>query len=41
VIDGLWGLLVGDAAASGPDALWFSAGPDDESHGLRGVLRAG
>ncbi|HEY3087970.1 MAG TPA: TIGR03118 family protein [Jatrophihabitantaceae bacterium] len=39
-IDGLWGLLVGDAAAGGPDAVWFSAGPDDESHGLLGVLRA-
>jgi uncharacterized protein (TIGR03118 family) len=34
VIDGLWGLLVGDAVAGGPDAVWFSAGPDDESHGL-------
>jgi uncharacterized protein (TIGR03118 family) len=40
VIDGLWGLLVGDAVAGGPDAVWFSAGPDDESHGLLGVLRA-
>jgi uncharacterized protein (TIGR03118 family) len=39
-IDGLWGLIVGDAAAGGPDAVWFSAGPDDESHGLLGVLRA-
>jgi uncharacterized protein (TIGR03118 family) len=39
-IDGLWGLLVGDAAAGGPDAVWFSAGPDGESHGLLGVLRA-
>jgi len=39
-IDGLWGLLVGDAVAGGPDAVWFSAGPDDEAHGLLGVLRA-
>jgi len=39
-IDGLWGLIVGDAVAGGPDAVWFSAGPDDESHGLLGVLRA-
>jgi uncharacterized protein (TIGR03118 family) len=39
-IDGLWGLLVGDAAAGGPDSIWFSAGPDDESHGLLGLLRA-
>jgi uncharacterized protein (TIGR03118 family) len=39
-IDGLWGLIVGDAAAGGTDAVWFSAGPDGESHGLLGVLRA-
>jgi uncharacterized protein (TIGR03118 family) len=39
-IDGLWGLITGDAAAGGPDAVWFSAGPDEESHGLLGVLRA-
>ena len=39
-IDGLWGLLVGDAGAGGPDALWFSAGPDGEAHGLLGILRA-
>jgi hypothetical protein len=39
-IDGLWGLMVGDAAAGGPNAVWFSAGPDDEAHGLLGVLRA-
>ena len=40
VIDGLWGLITGDAAAGGPDAVWFSAGPDEESHGLLGILRA-
>jgi len=40
-IDGLWGLIVGDAVAGGADSVWFSAGPDDESHGLLGVLRAG
>jgi uncharacterized protein (TIGR03118 family) len=39
-IDGLWGLIVGDAAAGGPDSVWFSAGPDNESHGLLGTLRA-
>jgi uncharacterized protein (TIGR03118 family) len=39
VIDGLWALLVGDAVAGGPDAVWFSAGPDGEQHGLLGVLR--
>jgi uncharacterized protein (TIGR03118 family) len=41
VIDGLWALMVGDAAAGGPNSVWFSAGPDAESHGLLGVLRAG
>jgi uncharacterized protein (TIGR03118 family) len=39
-IDGLWGLIVGDAVAGGPDSVWFSAGPDEESHGLLGTLRA-
>jgi len=39
-IDGLWGLMVGDAVAGGPNSVWFSAGPDDEAHGLLGVLRA-
>jgi hypothetical protein len=39
-IDGLWGLLVRDAAAGGADSIWFSAGLDDESHGLLGLLRA-
>ena len=39
-IDGLWGLITGDAAAGGPDSVWFAAGPDDESHGLLGTLRA-
>jgi uncharacterized protein (TIGR03118 family) len=40
VIDGLWGLIVGDAAAGGTDTVWFSAGPDGEAHGLLGILRA-
>ncbi|HEY3713770.1 MAG TPA: TIGR03118 family protein [Jatrophihabitantaceae bacterium] len=39
-IDGLWGLIVGDAVAGGADSVWFSAGPDGESHGLLGLLRA-
>lgn len=38
-IDGLWALIVGDSAAGGTDTIWFSAGPDDEQHGLLGVLR--
>ncbi len=40
-IDGLWGLLVGDTVAGGPNTLWFSAGPNDESHGLLGTITAG
>jgi uncharacterized protein (TIGR03118 family) len=38
VIDGLWGLLVGNSAAGGANAVWFSAGPDGEAHGLLGTL---
>jgi uncharacterized protein (TIGR03118 family) len=41
VIDGLWGLIVGDQAAGGTDSVWFSAGPDGEAHGLLGLLHAG
>jgi uncharacterized protein (TIGR03118 family) len=40
-IDGLWGLLVGDAMAGGDNSVWFSAGPDGEAHCLLGILRAG
>ena len=39
-IDGLWGLIVGDSVAGGNSAVWFSAGPNGESHGLLGILRA-
>jgi uncharacterized protein (TIGR03118 family) len=38
-IDGLWGLIRGDGVAGGADSLWFSAGPDDESHGLLGLVQ--
>jgi uncharacterized protein (TIGR03118 family) len=38
-IDGLWALLPGTATTGGTDALWFSAGPDDETHGLVGLVR--
>jgi len=39
-IDGLWGLEFGTgSAASGPtNTLFFTAGPEDESHGLFGKL---
>jgi uncharacterized protein (TIGR03118 family) len=40
-IDGLWALEFGNGApANGPtDTLFFTAGPDDESHGLFGTIR--
>lgn len=38
-IDGLWSLTFGNGAAAGPSTtLFFSAGPDHESHGLFGTL---
>ena len=42
LIDGLWALAFGKGAASnGPtDTLFFTAGPDDEHHGLFGTIRA-
>jgi uncharacterized protein (TIGR03118 family) len=39
VIPYLWGLLQGTATTGGTDALFFSAGLDNETHGLLGVLR--
>ena len=41
-IDGLWALEFGNGGAAGPtDTLFFTAGPDDESHGLFGSITAG
>jgi uncharacterized protein (TIGR03118 family) len=37
-IDGLWGLLPGNGVEGGTDEVLFTAGPDDESHGLLGSL---
>ena len=38
-IDGLWGLAVGnDGGAGSSGKLYFSAGPNDESNGLFGVI---
>jgi uncharacterized protein (TIGR03118 family) len=37
-IDGLWALLPGTATTGGTGSLWFSAGPDDEQHGLVGEI---
>jgi len=38
VIDGLWGLRFGNGNAAKTNELIFSAGPDDESHGLLGKI---
>ncbi|HEY2044407.1 MAG TPA: TIGR03118 family protein [Jatrophihabitans sp.] len=40
VIDGLWGLLPGNGTAGQTSDVWFSAGPNGETHGLLGILRA-
>ena len=40
-IDGLWGIAFGNGDAAGPsNALYFTAGPDDEAHGLFGRITA-
>lgn len=39
-IDGLWALQFGNGNAAKTDELLFSAGPDDESHGLLGKIVA-
>ena len=36
---GLWSLLPGTAATGDSNALWFTAGINDEQNGLLGVLR--
>jgi uncharacterized protein (TIGR03118 family) len=41
-IDGLWALRFGnDSAAGSAKTLFFTAGPDEESHGLFGAITAG
>lgn len=41
-IDGLWALEFGNGANAGPtNTLFFTAGPEDETHGLFGRIRAG
>jgi uncharacterized protein (TIGR03118 family) len=39
-IDGLWALMFGNGNAARTNELLFSAGPDDESHGLVGKIVA-
>jgi uncharacterized protein (TIGR03118 family) len=42
VIDGLWALTFGNGGTAGVEGtLYFSAGPDEESHGLFGSLEPG
>jgi hypothetical protein len=39
IIPGLWGLSFGNGLASQPtNTLFFTAGPDDENHGLFGRI---
>jgi uncharacterized protein (TIGR03118 family) len=41
-IDGLWALQFGTGGTAGPSGtLFFTAGPDEESHGLFGSITAG
>jgi len=41
-IDGLWALQFGNGATAGPTGtLFFTAGPDGESHGLFGTITPG
>ena len=39
-IDGLWALVFGNGGNAGdPNTLFFTAGPEDESHGIFGMLQ--
>ena len=41
-IDGLWAIRFGNGAGAGPTGtLFFTAGPDEETHGLFGSITAG
>ena len=39
-VDRLWALLPGTASTGGTNAIWFSAGIQNETHGLVGTLKA-
>jgi uncharacterized protein (TIGR03118 family) len=39
VIDGLWALMVGNGTSASTSSVLFTAGIDDESHGLYGTIR--
>jgi len=38
VIDGLWTLTLGGGRGSGPDTIYFAAGPNGETNGLFGTI---
>jgi uncharacterized protein (TIGR03118 family) len=41
-IDGLWGIAFGNGGAAGPTSvLYFTAGPQNETHGLFGSIKVG
>jgi hypothetical protein len=40
MIDGLWALLFGNGVTGDPTTLLFTAGIDDEAHGLFGAIEA-
>jgi uncharacterized protein (TIGR03118 family) len=40
VIPGLWGLVTGSGSGTDPDALYFTAGPNNETNGVFGSLTA-
>jgi uncharacterized protein (TIGR03118 family) len=39
-IEGLWALEFGGGAKASPESLYFTAGPDDETNGVFGVINA-
>jgi hypothetical protein len=40
IIDGLWALMFGNGVLSDKNDLYFTAGPEDETHGVFGEIEA-
>jgi hypothetical protein len=40
IIDGLWALMFGNGVLSDKSDLYFTAGPEDETHGVFGEIEA-
>jgi uncharacterized protein (TIGR03118 family) len=38
-INGLWGIMFTSTTGNDPNALYFTAGPDGENHGLFGYVK--